>query len=287
MSASCAGAVCPTVERVHGEQAEPELERWYAARGWPTETGRPADGAAGGDLWLPTGDVFDVVEVPESAGREAVGRLLGHGQAALRPGPVGLTGTGRCGFLVAPGGAEDLPELLEWLDWGGIELGITAYGEGGRVPAPGLGDWLHDPSAPAPEVIALLATIAQACWLDRLGRTAGAGAAVVPAVVPAARVGSQRGVGEVVTLGDDAGASSDQGPEAPRSGRGEPAEMTTGASASAEWAGGPLESDVGAQALASGVLEAAEVAEGAKAAVGTAMVGGRPADGPMAPLSSG
>jgi hypothetical protein len=198
------------VERVHGEQAGSELERWYAGRGWATEAAGPeggpaqvsadrradgparsaADGAARPQLWLLTGKLFDVVEVPERAGREAVHRLLDYGPAALRPGPVGLTGSGRCGFLVAPGGAEDLPELLEWLDWGGIELGILAYGDGGRVPAPGPGDWLHDPSAPAPEVIALLATIAQACWLDRLGRP-------VPPVLPAARTGTQRSEAEL------------------------------------------------------------------------------------------
>jgi hypothetical protein len=193
VSAPRAGAVCPTVERVHGEQAGTELERWYAARGWPTGKAGPAgrEGCpgedSGGRLWLLTGGEFDVVEVPGPAGREAVHRLLDYGQAALRPGPVGMTGPGRCGFLVAPGATEDLPELLEWLDWGGIELGIEAYGRGGRVPAPGPEDWLHDPSAPAPEVIALLATIAQACWLDRLGRS-------VPPVVPAVRLGPPRRV---------------------------------------------------------------------------------------------
>lgn len=195
MSGPRAGAVCPTVERVYGELARTEPERWYAARGWPTEaaaaTGRdgPAGEGSGPRLWLLTGGEFDVVEVPGQAGRQALRRLLDYGQAALRPGPVGMTGPGRCGFLVAPGAEEDLPELLEWLDWGGIDLGIEAYGRGGRVPAPGPADWLHDPSAPAPEVIALLATIAQACWLDQLGRS-------VPPVVPAGRVGSSgRGVG--------------------------------------------------------------------------------------------
>ncbi|HEV2639776.1 MAG TPA: hypothetical protein VGX23_31885 [Actinocrinis sp.] len=185
-----------------GEPAESERERWYAARGWPVEadpppgragreydarhrTGGGADGAVASRVWLLTGELFDVIEVPEQAGRDAVRRLLDYGQAALRPGPVGLTGPGRCGFLVAPGAAEDLPELLEWLDWGGIELGLAAFGAGGRVPAPGPRDWLHDPSAPAPELVALLATIAQACWLDRLGRPAR------PAV-PASRPGPGR-----------------------------------------------------------------------------------------------
>jgi len=160
---------------VPGQLVESDLERWYAARGWPVrrEAGPDPRPGAAGPLWLLTGGLFDVVEVPEPAGRRATRRLLEYRQAAVRPGPVGLTGPGRCGFLVAPGARDDLPELLEWLDWGGIELGLQAYGEGERVRAPGPAQWLHDPSAPPPEVIALLATVAEACWLESLRRSAG------------------------------------------------------------------------------------------------------------------
>ena len=182
MSLSCSRAVCPTLEPVPGQLVETDPERWYAARGWPTRRDADPDSgpgpgpgsgpAAAAQLWLLTGGLFDVVEVSEPAGRRATRRLLEYRQAVLAPGPVGLTGPGRCGFLVAPGAREDLPELLEWLDWGGIELGIRAYGEGEQVRAPGPEDWLHDPSAPAPEVIALLATIAEACWLEGLARSA-------------------------------------------------------------------------------------------------------------------
>jgi len=165
VSPSYSRAVCPTLEPVSGQLVETDPERWYAARGWPTRRDTSTR------LWLLTGGLFDVVEVPEQAGRRAARRLLEYRQAVLAPGPVGLTGPGRCGFLVAPGAREDLPELLEWLDWGGIELGIRAYGEGEQVGAPGPQDWLHDPSSPAPEVIALLATIAEACWLEGLARS--------------------------------------------------------------------------------------------------------------------
>jgi hypothetical protein len=145
------------------------LEQWYAQlRGWPVERD------ARGRLWLPVGRDFDVLEVPEEAGRDALRRLIGYGQAALTPGPVALAEPGSCLFFVAPGARDDLPELLDWLDWGGIELGLAAHGPGERVPAPVRDRWLHDPLAVPPEVIALLATIAESCSRHALGRRRGA-----------------------------------------------------------------------------------------------------------------
>jgi hypothetical protein len=139
-------------------QLEAELERWYAERrGWALE--RDAQGR----LWLPVGAQFDIVEVPEEAGRRALRRLIGYGQAALAPGPVALAAADRCCFFVAPGARDDLPELLDWLDWGGIDLGLRARGAGDRIAVPARDRWLHDPLAVPPEVIALLATIAESC----------------------------------------------------------------------------------------------------------------------------
>ena len=165
-----------------------ELERWYVEqRRWPVRRDER------GRLWLEAGADFDVVEVPEEAGRRALRRLIGYGQAALAPGPVALVSAGpvasnpvapnpvslnpappatRCCFFVAPGARDDLPELLDWLDWGGIDLGMRAYGAGDSIPAPAADRWLHDRLAVPPEVIALLATIAESCSRYALTRRA-------------------------------------------------------------------------------------------------------------------
>jgi len=88
----------------------------------------------------------DVVSVPEAAGREALARLLGYGQPAVAPGPVALSAAGRVLFYVADGGAEDLPELLEWLDWGGVRLDLTAVSAAALTDPPVR--WLHPATVP-------------------------------------------------------------------------------------------------------------------------------------------
>jgi hypothetical protein len=88
----------------------------------------------------------DVVSVPEAAGREALARLLGYGQPAVAPGPVALSAGGRVLFYVASGGAEDLPELLEWLDWGGVRLDLTAVSDRELTDPPVR--WLHPATVP-------------------------------------------------------------------------------------------------------------------------------------------
>jgi hypothetical protein len=88
----------------------------------------------------------DVVSVPEAAGREALARLLGYGQPAVAPGPVALSAAGRVLFYVADGGAEDLPELLEWLDWGGVRLDLTAVAGADLADPPVR--WLHPATVP-------------------------------------------------------------------------------------------------------------------------------------------
>ncbi|MFF9002674.1 SCO3374 family protein [Streptomyces achromogenes] len=100
---------------------EAGARHWYEdGLGWPTVPGRP--------LRLVTGVRFDVLEVPAEAGA----RALRH----LAPGsPVILRGD-RMELLVAPGGAEELPGLLEWLEWGLVSLDLRALGPGGTLEAP-------------------------------------------------------------------------------------------------------------------------------------------------------
>ncbi|GLF96095.1 SCO3374 family protein [Streptomyces yaizuensis] len=138
-----------------GEPGAPwgEWARWYGrALGWATAAGPP--------LGLPTGLRFDTLALPADAGHAVL-------RTGTPTGPVALLG-GRMHLLVAAGSAEELPGLLEWLQWGGITLGLTALGTGGRLTAPpppgrsgsrGAARWLRPP-APGHEVEPTLPSLA-------------------------------------------------------------------------------------------------------------------------------
>ncbi|MFF6997797.1 SCO3374 family protein [Streptomyces sp. NPDC008313] len=97
------------------------VRRWYEEElGWATAPGAP--------VRLLTGLRFDVLDVPERAGRAAL-RLLGPAT------PVALHGD-RMRVLVAAGGADELPGLLEWLEWGTLAVDLRAIGAGGHIEAP-------------------------------------------------------------------------------------------------------------------------------------------------------
>ncbi|MEE1756701.1 SCO3374 family protein [Streptomyces sp. SP18CS02] len=96
-------------------------ERWYEDElGWATAGGPPVQ--------LLTGLRFDVLELPAAAGFAVLRRL------DVRS-PVALMGR-RMRVLVAAGSADELPGLLDWLEWGGVALDLTALGAGGRMTAP-------------------------------------------------------------------------------------------------------------------------------------------------------
>ncbi|MFF6885595.1 SCO3374 family protein [Streptomyces sp. NPDC012421] len=98
------------------------LSLWYERElGWATVPGPPVQ--------LVTGLRFDVLELPSAAGRAVLRRM------GAATGPVALMGR-RMRFLVAAGSAEELPGLLEWLEWGGISLDLVALGADGRMTAP-------------------------------------------------------------------------------------------------------------------------------------------------------
>ncbi|MEU2156470.1 SCO3374 family protein [Streptomyces sp. NPDC019396] len=177
----------PTVPAVPSPRAplpSPDgIARWYENElGWATAHGPPVQ--------LLTGLRFDVLELPADAGLILLRRYA-------RTGPVALAGR-RMRLLVAVGSADELPGLLDWLEWGGIGLELTAIGADGRIAAPqGAAGWLRppepgrevEPSLPAmspvgrrngsvgvPDLVRLVDTAATACHRARLLRATAAAA---------------------------------------------------------------------------------------------------------------
>ncbi|MFD5158107.1 SCO3374 family protein [Streptomyces hawaiiensis] len=116
-----AAPLVPLPRRPLDPAASGQVRRWYENElGWPTVPGDP--------LRLVVGVRYDVLDVPAEAGHAALRRLA--------PGsPVALHGD-RMRLLVAAGSAEELPGLLEWLDWGSLPLDLAAIGAGGLMRAP-------------------------------------------------------------------------------------------------------------------------------------------------------
>lgn len=93
----------------------------------------------GRPLRLVAGVRFDVLDVPAAAGLAALRHLAPHS-------PVAAQGD-RVRILVAPGSARELPGLLDWLEWGSLELDLTALDDGALLDAPELGaQWALDGS---------------------------------------------------------------------------------------------------------------------------------------------
>ncbi|MFE5211793.1 bifunctional DNA primase/polymerase [Streptomyces sp. NPDC056600] len=109
----------------------------------------------GAAVMLPVGRTFDVLEVPEAAGRPAVVRLERMG---LPVGPVTVTPEGRAQFFVAVGAAEELPSLLYRMGLDDVGPAVVrALGAGAHVTAPpsdrgGRGPvrWLREPGLDSP-----------------------------------------------------------------------------------------------------------------------------------------
>ncbi|MFD9435345.1 SCO3374 family protein [Streptomyces sp. NPDC060002] len=97
------------------------IRGWYENElDWPTVPGEP--------VRLLVGERFDVLDVPAEAGLAALRRLA--------PGsPVAVRGD-RMRLLVAAGGAEEVPGILRWLEWGALPLDLTAIGAGELIEAP-------------------------------------------------------------------------------------------------------------------------------------------------------
>ncbi|WP_282792175.1 SCO3374 family protein [Streptomyces sp. CC224B] len=146
----------PPAEQRDGARWEDPVRRWYERElGWPVAPGA-APGAA---VRLVTGVRFDVLRLPAEAGFATLRHLGPYA-------PVALHGTAM-GLFVAAGSAEELPGLLDWLEWGGVPLDLTAIGSGGLIDAPtppglagsrGAAVWLRPPE-PGREVEAGLPSL--------------------------------------------------------------------------------------------------------------------------------
>lgn len=168
-----------------GGEPRGSWSQWYEQRlGWATAGVAP--------VRLLTGLRFDALVVPAAAGHAALRRVG-------RTGPVALMGE-RMSLLVAAGSADELPGLLDWLEWGQIALALTALGTDGRITAPpppgrpgppGAAVWLRPPWPPhgqeagpvlpalsgfgsrggdAPDLVRLVDAVATECHRARLTR---------------------------------------------------------------------------------------------------------------------
>ncbi|MCF1599397.1 SCO3374 family protein [Streptomyces muensis] len=101
-----------------------QVRRWYENElGWPLVPGAP-----GSPPLLRMGPRFDVLDVPAEAGRAALRHLTPES-------PVAVQGD-RMRLLLAAGSAQEVPGVLDWLEWGALPLDLTALGEGGLMEAP-------------------------------------------------------------------------------------------------------------------------------------------------------
>jgi hypothetical protein len=121
--------MAPTVPAPRASRAyeRERVIRWYLdTLGWPVREGMPPRLAAGVR--------FDVLEMPAEAGREVLRRT--------RTGPAALSADGtRLWLLVAAGSADEVPGLLDWLEWGGVALDLRVLGAGASVRAPAPPHW--------------------------------------------------------------------------------------------------------------------------------------------------
>lgn len=119
---------------------------------------------------LPTGRLFDVISVPETAGCLALARLE---RLHLPVGPISCTPDQRMHFFVRAGAAATVPERVRHLGWAPGALDLAAYGQGGYVVAPpsrvghsGRAQWVrepHDEHRWLPETDELIPSLAYAC----------------------------------------------------------------------------------------------------------------------------
>ena len=165
---SCAAAGCPA-PGAHPTRPD-----------WSTQAG--GSGPAVRRIWqrlplasvlLPTGRMFDAIDVPESAGCLALARME---RMELPLGPVIGTAARRMVFFVLPGAAARVPELLARLGRTPAALDLVVRGEGDWVVAPptrtgagGSAQWVREPTTLnrwLPDAEELLGPLAYACGCE-------------------------------------------------------------------------------------------------------------------------
>ncbi|MFF7050417.1 SCO3374 family protein [Streptomyces griseorubiginosus] len=101
------------------------VRRWYENElGWPTVPEK----SPGSCVRIRVGLRFDVLDIPAAAGHAALRHLIAGSPVAVRG--------DRLLLLVAAGSAEELPGILEWLEWGTLPLDLRALGPGDSMEAP-------------------------------------------------------------------------------------------------------------------------------------------------------
>ncbi|MFI6878726.1 SCO3374 family protein [Streptomyces sp. NPDC050400] len=103
------------------------VQQWYEdALGWAATAGPEG-------VRLRTGLRFDVLELPADAGFAMLRRCDPRSPVAVRGETMQL--------LVAAGSADELPGLLDWLEWGALPLDLVGIGSGGFIDAPTPPGW--------------------------------------------------------------------------------------------------------------------------------------------------
>ncbi|MFD4141918.1 bifunctional DNA primase/polymerase [Streptomyces sp. NPDC058572] len=162
---SCGAADCPA------PGAHPTRPDWAGqATGSATAVRRMWSKQPKSSILLPTGRTFDAIDVPESAGFLALARLE---RMRLPLGPVTCTPDRRMLFLVLPGAAFKVPDLIRNLGWTPSALDLTGRGEGHYVAAPptrigghGAVQWARHPTRAnrwLPDAEELISPLAYAC----------------------------------------------------------------------------------------------------------------------------
>ncbi|PRH76160.1 DNA primase [Streptomyces solincola] len=165
---SCADGGCPQ------PGAHPARPDWASqATGSATAARRMWARQPRASILLPTGRTFDAIDVPESAGFLALARME---RMDVALGPVTCTPDRRMMFLVLPGGAPKVPDLVRRLGWSPAGLDLLTRGEGGYVAAPptrvgghGAVQWVRRPTQAnrwLPDAEELISPLAYACARD-------------------------------------------------------------------------------------------------------------------------